>query len=354
MEQLRNIEEELFKANQQNSLLQEEKLNMTKNTDTIKADKQAIISSKQILEQETERWKNEADKFRKQVRDLESKIGNAERSASEGDSRVQMIMRENEDLKREAKEETQKYHKLMQGIVQEQEQRLKLEAQLDEAKNTHRGEIQTREDEMQESFETEVRELKNRGMMKEKELELKLQTLEFESSNYRQEVARIQSLLNEKSKKCTELQQKLSTSLLHSASSSSIGAHLNDNNPLSKIDNPNNNLQHAMELEHLRKKISDQAKRIEVLICEKSALSLEIENGTRKLDLEALGAQFQEFAPHKVHRWILQFDTYCQDALLYIQQRPNWRVITAGYLIFAFFLDIILISRIAVGSPFGR
>ena len=88
-----------------------------------------------------------------------------------------------------------------------------------------------------------------------------------------------------------------------------VGSHLLRRTPPSGIAQ-------SLEVDHLRKKLAEQSKRIEVLVCEKSSLTLEMQNGRQKNSIESImGSEFREFAPRKVHRFIIQFDEKCQQAL---------------------------------------
>merc|ERR1711963_391528 len=115
---------------------------------------------------------------------------------------------------------------------------------------------------------------------------------------------------------------------------------------LERGNSANSAVAHSLEVDHLRKKLADQTKRIEVLVCEKSALNLEMQNMTRRLDIEAfMGSEFREFAPRKVHGWVIHFDEYCQQGLMYIQKTPNIRVGIFAYLIVAFVLNLYMCCR---------
>ena len=103
---------------------------------------------------------------------------------------------------------------------------------------------------------------------------------------------------------------------------------------------------HTLEIDHLRKKLAEQSKRIEVLVCEKSSLSLEMQNSRSSRSIESImGTEFREFAPRKVHRFIIQFDEKCQQVLLTLQKTPNARVLLFGYVCVALFLNMYMAAR---------
>lgn len=112
------------------------------------------------LRDEVTRYKQMYDTASKKAQDAGQDYSQQIREAQEKASRVSLLQRENEDLKKEAAEETAKYHRLMQGIVQEQEQRVRLETTLEQERARHRHELEGRGDEMQDEFDKQVEELK--------------------------------------------------------------------------------------------------------------------------------------------------------------------------------------------------
>ncbi len=252
------------------------------------------------------------------------------------------LTRENEELRKEAEEEGQKYHRLMQGIVEAQEQRVRLETLLEQEKSKHREAVETSNDHLQQEFDAQMKQLKDTHQQKHRDLELQKQKLEYESANYQKEIERQQQVIDAKSK---EIRMK-DKELAQNAASGSVIKPLVDPTASTTGNKQNSpTIQHALEIDHLRKKLADQTKRIEVLVCEKSALNLEIQNMSRRIDLESLGAEFREFAPRKVHAGIIKFDELCQQGLVYIQKTPNVRVCIFAYLLVALVLNVLMCGR---------
>lgn len=124
------------------------------------------------------------------------------------------------------------------------------------------------------------------------------------------------------------------------------------------------------ENDHLRKKLADQAQKLEVLTCEKSALTMELQTVSRRLDVEIIGgspseefdsftlpsgyhhvgaAEFREFAPRKVPPGVIKLDKLCQRGVLTLQKMPNMRISLAAYIGAMLLLNLFWFGRILMG-----
>ncbi|CAD7949113.1 unnamed protein product [Amoebophrya sp. A25] len=327
---------------------------------------------------ELEKSRVAMEELRKQMGQREKDAADQLREANERAQRATLLQRENEELRKEAAEDGQKYHRVMQGIVEAQEQRVRLETLLEQERQAHRDAVESKGEELQAEFDSQMADLRSSTDKRARELELEKQKLEFEHGNFSKELDRVRGLLDAKTKELRDKTKEFAEGMVGSSSielankvggpagPSSVGVGMSSvvdhqhhhlgQSPSHLIGGTSaaasasaTNIQHTLEVDHLRKKLGEQTKRIEVLVCEKSALNLEIQNMSRRLDLESLGVEFREFAPRKVHHGIIVFDEYCQKGLLYLQKTPNVRVGLFGYLIIALALNVFMCARFLLG-----
>eukprot|EP00392_Amoebophrya_sp_AT5.2_P001126 g1128.t1 len=305
------------------------------------------------------------ENLRKSMKEKEKEFQEQLREANEKALKSSMLMRENEELRKEAQDDSAKYHRLMQGIVEAQEQRVRLETALEQERLKHREVVESKTEELQAEFDGQVAAMKDRHDAQKRGLELEKQKLEFETNHLQKELERQQAVIDAKSKEIRIKDKELAESLASSgggmkkgglgplgSSSGSAGSSTSAGGPgISVLGSAQaGSVQQTLEIDHLRKKLADHTKRIEVLVCEKSALNLEIQNMSRRIDLESLGAEFREFAPRKVHAGIIKFDELCQQGLVYIQKTPNVRVCIFAYLMLALLLNLFMCARFLLFS----
>ena len=60
----------------------------------------------------------------------------------------------------------------------------------------------------------------------------------------------------------------------------------------------------------------------------------------------SLQARFAEFAPHKVHRIVLEFDLLCRKGLVLLARTPNLRLGLFAYLAVVLALNLYMVSHL--------